>query len=40
MGLFQEEHLKMTLQFEADSATVTIVADDHGNPLITIQSHR
>ena len=39
-GLFQEQNLKMTLQFEADGATVTIVADKAGTPLITIQSHR
>jgi hypothetical protein len=39
-GLFQEQNLKMTLQFEADGATVTIVADEAGDPIITIQSHR
>ncbi len=39
-GLFQEQHLKMTLQFEADSTTVTIIADEIGNPIIKIVSHR
>jgi hypothetical protein len=39
-GLFQEQNLKMTLQFEADGSTVTIVADEAGNPLITVESHR
>ncbi|TQQ79377.1 HalOD1 output domain-containing protein [Halonotius roseus] len=38
--LFQDQKLKMSLQFEADNATVTIVADESGNPVITIQSHR
>ena len=38
--LFEDQKLNMSLQFEADSATVTIVADEHGNPVITIQSHR
>lgn len=38
--LFQEHNLKMTLQFEADTTTATIVADKNGNPVITIESHR
>jgi hypothetical protein len=39
-GLFQENHLKMTLQFEADSTTATIIADNTGDPVIRIESHR
>lgn len=39
-GLFQERNLNMTLRFEADSTTVTIDADEHGNPVIEIESHR
>ena len=39
-GLFQEHNLKMTLQFEADSTTVTVIADKNGNPVIKIESHR
>lgn len=39
-GLFQNHHLKMTLQFEADSTTATIIADRSGNPVIKIESHR
>lgn len=39
-GLFQHHHLKMTLQFEADSTTVTIIADVNGDPVIKIDSHR
>lgn len=39
-GLFQEQNLKMTLQFEADSTTATIIADSDGNPIIKIESHR
>jgi hypothetical protein len=39
-GLFQQNNLKMTLQFEADSTTATIIADKRGNPVITIESHR
>lgn len=39
-GLFQEQNLKVTLQFEVDGSTVTIVADEAGNPLITVESHR
>lgn len=37
-GLFQENNLKMTLQFEADSTTATIKADR--DPVIKIESHR
>lgn len=39
-GLFQEHNLKMTLQFEADTTTATIIADRNGNPVIKIESHR
>ena len=39
-GLFQENQLKMTLQFEADTTTATIIADPSGNPVIKIESHR
>ena len=39
-GLFQEHNLKMTLQFEADSTTATIISDTSGNPVIKIESHR
>jgi hypothetical protein len=39
-GLFQHNHLKMSLQFEADSTTATIIADSSGKPLIKIESHR
>lgn len=39
-GLFQEHNLKMTLQFEADSTTATIVSDADGDPIIKIESHR
>lgn len=39
-GLFQENNLKMTLQFEADSTTATITADITGDPVIKIESHR
>ncbi|WP_232702188.1 HalOD1 output domain-containing protein [Halobacterium wangiae] len=39
-GLFQENNLKMTLQFEADSTTATIVADKNGDPVVKIESHR
>ena len=39
-GLFQKRNLKMTLQFEADSTTATIIADSDGNPIIKIESHR
>lgn len=33
-GLFQDHKLKMTLQFEADSTTVTVIADENGNPIV------
>ncbi|QWC20508.1 HalOD1 output domain-containing protein [Halorubrum sp. 2020YC2] len=39
-GLFQENNLKMTLQFEADSTTATIIADRDGSPVVKIESHR
>lgn len=39
-ALFQQQNLDMTLQFEADRTTVTIVADRHGDPRIKIESHR
>jgi hypothetical protein len=39
-GLFNESNLKMSLQFEADSTTVTIVADQSGDPVIKVESHR
>lgn len=39
-GLFQQRNLKMTLQFEADTTTATITADESGNPVIKIESHR
>ena len=39
-NLFQDDHLNMTLRFEADMTTVTIDADEQGNPVITIESHR
>lgn len=39
-GLSQDRHLKMILQFEADTTTVTVIADENGNPRIKIQSHR
>lgn len=39
-GLFQERNLDMTLQFEADGTTATIIADRDGNPRIRIESHR
>ncbi|WP_256300414.1 HalOD1 output domain-containing protein [Haloarchaeobius salinus] len=39
-GLFQERNLNMTLQFEADGTTVTIIADRRGDPRIKIESHR
>lgn len=39
-SLFQDEHLNMTLRFEADTTTVTIDADEQGKPLIDIESHR
>lgn len=39
-GLFQERNLKMSLQFEADTTTATIIADKAGDPVIEIESHR
>lgn len=39
-GLFQKNRLKMSLQFEADTTTATIMADKNGNPVIKIESHR
>lgn len=41
-GLFQQHKHKhkITLQFEADTASVTIVSDDNGNPEIKIESRR
>lgn len=30
----------MTLQVEADMATVTIIADETGDPIIKIEFHR
>lgn len=38
--LFQDRHLKMALEFEADTTTATITADTSGNPIIKIESHR
>lgn len=38
--LFQDGHLNMTLQFEADTTTVTIDTDKHGSPAVHIESHR
>lgn len=38
--LFQDDQLHMTLRFEADRTTVTIDADEEGNPEIGIESHR
>jgi hypothetical protein len=39
-GLFQGHNLGITLQFEADGTTATIIADREGNPRIKIESHR
>lgn len=39
-GLFNRHNLKTTLQFEADTTTVTIISDEKGNPTIRIESHR
>lgn len=39
-GLFQDHNLDTTIQFSADTVTVTIIADKIGNPIITIESHR
>jgi hypothetical protein len=39
-GLFNESNLDMTLQFEADSTTATIIANQNGDPVVKIESHR
>ncbi|WP_424015674.1 HalOD1 output domain-containing protein [Halorubrum xinjiangense] len=39
-GLFQDNNLKMTLQFEADTTTATITSGRDGSPIIKIESHR
>lgn len=39
-GLFQDNNLDTTLQFEADTTTVTIIVDRSGDPVIKIESHR
>lgn len=39
-GLFQDHHLHTMLQFKADTTTVTIIADEEGDPHIEIESHR
>ena len=39
-GLFQDHNLDTTLQFRADSTTVTITADEGGDPVIKIESNR
>lgn len=39
-GLFQDSNLGITLQFNADTTTVTIIANRDGNPVIKIESHR
>lgn len=39
-GLFQDHNLHTTLQFKADTTTVTIIADSKGHPQIKIESHR
>jgi hypothetical protein len=38
--LFQDHNLGITLQFEADTTTVTIMTDESGDPIIKIVSHR
>lgn len=38
--LFQDHNLDTTLQFHADTTTVTITANRNGNPVIKIESHR
>ncbi len=38
--LFQERNLNMTLRFEADTTTITIIADTSGKPVIKVESHR
>ena len=39
-ALFKDRTLGISLQFEADTATVTITADREGKPVIKIESHR
>jgi hypothetical protein len=39
-ALFTDRTLGVSLQFEADAATVTITADREGKPVIKIESHR
>jgi hypothetical protein len=39
-ALFQDKHLGMALQFEADETTVRIESDERGNPTVEIESHR
>lgn len=39
-GLFEDHKPNITLQFEADAATVTIVSGQNGSPVIKIDSHR
>lgn len=39
-GIFKNRKLKTTLQFEADNTTVTIIANEDGNPIIKVESHR
>lgn len=39
-GLFQDHNHDITLQFTADTASVTINADESENPVITIESHQ
>lgn len=39
-GLFQDHNLDTTLQFNADTTTVTIIANKNGNPVIKVESHR
>jgi hypothetical protein len=39
-GLFQSDNIGVSLQFEADSTTVTIISDASGDPQIKIESHR
>jgi hypothetical protein len=39
-NLFRDQNLGIRLQFDADMATVSIIADERGNPVINIESHR
>lgn len=39
-GPFQERNLRMTLQFEADTTTATIIVDRDVKPVIRTESHR